>query len=134
MRARRLRGEAGAAAETVVIFPAFMLLILLIIQYALWLHASHALHAAAEEGARVARLAAANAPAQEVQGENTARKYVTALASNVVTSPQVSGWRTADRAHIDVTGNGTSVIPGFNFSIHKSSEGPVERFRPRTDP
>jgi Flp pilus assembly protein TadG len=134
MPVRRVRGEAGTAAETVVIFPVFIVLLLMIVQYALWLHASHVALAAAQEGARVARMAATNGPNQEQQGEAKARSFLGALGPNIISNPQVSGFRTNDVAHVDVTGAGTSIIPGFTFRIHKSSEGPVERFRARTDP
>src|SRR5437588_11508358 len=131
MPIRRLRGEAGTAAETVVIFPVFITLLLMIVQYALWLHASHVALAAAQEGARVARMATTNAPSQEQQGEAKARSFLGALGPNIIASPQVSGSRTNDMARIQVTGSGTSIIPGFTFTITKSSEGPVERFRAR---
>jgi Flp pilus assembly protein TadG len=118
----------------VVIFPVFITLLLMIVQYALWLHASHVAMAAAQEGARVARMATMNAPSQELQGEAKARSFLSALGPNIIGSPQVSGSRTNDMARIQVTGSGTSIIPGFTFTITKSSEGPVERFRARTDP
>src|SRR5437764_13025492 len=133
MPVRRLRGERGTAAETVVIFPAFMMLLLMIVQYALWLHASHVALAAAQEGARIARMATTNAASQEGQGETKAKSFLSALGPNIISNPQVSGFRTNDTARIVVTGNGTSIIPGFTFTITKSSEGPVERFRARTD-
>ena len=136
MRSRRLRGEAGAAAETVVIFPAFILLLLMVVQFALWLNASHVALAAAQEGARVARMAATDGAAQEQQGEAKAASFLAALAPHTINGPPtVKGFRTNDTAGIEVIAQGTSIIPGFpSFSIDKTSEGPVERFRSRTDP
>src|SRR3954447_19830039 len=134
MRIRRLSGETGAAAETVVIFPVFIVLLLMIVQYALWLHASHVAQAAAQEGARIARMATVDGVGQERQGEDKAKSFLNALAPNIIDSPQVTGFRTNDTARIQVTGSGTSIIPGFTFTITKASEGPIERFRARTDP
>src|SRR5437588_13114100 len=54
---RRVRGEEGSTAELVVVFPFVMFILLLVFQFALWYHASHVAQAAAQEGARVARLA-----------------------------------------------------------------------------
>ena len=54
---RRARGERGSATtELVIAMPALLLLIMSIIQFGLWYHASHVAKAAAQEGVRAARI------------------------------------------------------------------------------
>ena len=79
MPVRRLRGERGATTEMVIILPALLFLIFLGIQFALWFHASHLALAAAQEGARAARVANATDPVSargaEQTGEDTANQF-----------------------------------------------------------
>ncbi|MDQ3573440.1 MAG: pilus assembly protein [Actinomycetota bacterium] len=122
--ARCRRGEEGAATELVVAFPAFFFLLMVVVQFALWLHASHAAQAAAQEGARVARVASAEA------GEDRANRFLTNLAPSLIANAQVTASRDGEVARVDVWGDGVSLIPGFRaFRIHQHSTGPVERFR-----
>ena len=123
-----MRGEDGATTEFVVAFPAFFFLIMVVVQFALWLHASHVAQAAAQEGARAARVASAQA------GEERAQRFLDNLAPSLITNRQVSASRGSDAARVEVWGDATSLIPGFGaFRIHEVSTGPVERFRPEDE-
>lgn len=123
-----MRGEHGATTELVVAFPAFFFLLMVVVQFALWLHASHVAQAAAQEGARTARVTSAEA------GEERARRFLDNLAPSLITNRQVSASRGSDAARVDVWGDATSLIPGFRaFRVHEVSTGPVERFRPEDE-
>ena len=119
----------------VIILPALLFLIFLGIQFALWFHASHVALAAAQEGARAARVANATSPATaraaEQAGEDTANQFLTGVAptllSNTSVVATVSGGY--DRVRVDVKGDGVTIVPGFTVKISEHSEGPVERFR-----
>ena len=137
MRVRRTRGERGSATELVVVFPFVMFLLLLVIQFALWYHATHVAQSAAQEGARVARMAvAAGQPVDSQQqltaGKDRAWEFLNGMGA--FDDKGVTGTRDRDTAGITVTGTAPSLVPGFTLTISEHSEGPVERFRARNEP
>lgn len=125
MAVGRLRGERGATTELVVLFPAFFVLLILSIQFALYYHASHVALAAAQEGARTLRVT------QDVAaGENTARGLLLNLSRPTLPDGEPHGHLDPDgTAHMEVTGTVESILPGFTFKVHEQSQGPVETFR-----
>jgi Flp pilus assembly protein TadG len=125
MAARRLRGERGATTELVVLFPAFFVLLILSIQFALYYHASHVALAAAQEGARTLRVT------QDVAaGETTANDFLLNLSRAALPDGAPHGRIDADgTAHMEVSGSAESILPGFTFKIHEQSQGPIETFR-----
>jgi TadE-like protein len=136
MRAWRLRGERGSATELVVVFPFVMFLLLLVIQFALWYHATHVAQSAAQEGARVARMAVAagqpaESPAQLDAGIQRAKDFLAGMGA--FDDKEVTGTRDRNRARIVVTGTAPSLVPGFTLTISEHSDGPVERFRAEND-
>ena len=124
MRPRRLRGEAGSTTELVLAFPAFFLLIFIAIQFALWYHASHVALAAAQEGARAARVSG-----DQAAGETRTNYFLDHLSPAVITGRQVQATADTDNVRVDVWGTAESILPGFKLTIHEHSQGPVERFR-----
>jgi len=135
---RRLRGEAGATTEVVIIFPLLLLLIMLGIQFALWFHASHVAAAAAQEGARAARVCDGCSPGQaENAGRAATDQFLDALSPNILQNRQVAVSVDGNRrtARVEVRGDAIQVL-WFKLStpIQESSEGPVERFRGANEP
>ena len=125
------RGESGAAsAELVLATPVLLVCILVIVQFALWSHASHVATAAAQEGARAARLEAGTAEA----GEQRAQRFLEALGREVVERPEITASRDAEVAAVEVRGSAASVLPGYRLPVRGRSRGPVERFRADTEP
>ena len=120
----------------VVVLPALLLLIFLGIQFALWFHAVHVAEAAAQEGARAARVEnatdAASARVAEQAGEDTANQFLRGIAPRLLSNTSVVATvdRNFDRVRVDVKGDGVTIVPGFTVRISEHSEGPVERFRP----
>ena len=126
-----VREEHGAAtAEVVLITPVLLLLIMLVVQFGLWYHGSHVATAAAQEGARAARVDGGS----NEEGAARARSFVARLGRDVVGQPQVNAERDAARARVEVRGTAVAVVPGLRLPIRAVSEGPVERFRPATEP
>src|SRR5438045_3973837 len=123
MPVRRLRGERGSTTELVLMFPAFFLLIFISIQFALWYHASHVALAAAQEGARTARVGGDAAAA-----ESKTNYFLDHLSPAVITGRQVHATVDTDNARVDVWGTAESILPGFTLTIHEHSQGPIERF------
>ena len=121
---RRCRGEAGATTELVLVTPVLMFAIFLIIQFALYFHASQVAGGAAADGLAVARVETGTA----ADGQARAEAILDSLASTLMTDRAVTASRTADTARVQVTGRSVSIVPGFSLAIKASAEGPVERF------
>ena len=129
--ARPWRGDRGAgAAEIVIAVPLLMLLILLIVQFAIWAHASSVAQATAEEALAAARVQGGSAAA----GQQRAAQVLGQIGSSVLISPKVSVTRTAGTATVQITGTAEEVlpVPGLTFPVHITVTGPVERFVPAT--
>ena len=121
--------ERGAAStQLVLITPVLILMVMLIIQFGLWYHGSHVAIAAAQEGARAARLEGGSAAA----GEERARTFLGALGQDVVGEARVVATRGPEVARVEVSGVAVAVVPGFRLPIHAVSEGTVERYRAPT--
>ena len=137
---RRLRGEEGSTAELVVVFPFVMFILLLVFQFALWYHATHVAQAAAQEGARVARLALppnAAPGAEQAQadaGGQLARDFIAGMGAfdnKTVTDSWDPG---TDVVRVTVSGTAPSLVPGLRLGISEHSEGRREKFRPENAP
>ena len=129
--ARPWRGDRGAgAAEIVIAVPLLMLLILLIVQFAIWAHASSVAQATAEEALAAARVQGGSAAA----GQQRAAQVLGQIGSSVLISPHISVTRTAGTATVQITGTAEEVlpVPGLAFPVHITVTGPVERFVPAT--
>ena len=124
--ARRLRGEQGdATVEAVLATPVLLLLILLVVQFGLWYHASHTAEAAAQEGVRAARMERATA----ADGQQRAEAFMADAAPTLVDNVTVDATRDGDTARVEVSGTVHSLIPGLELTVHAEAESPVERFR-----
>jgi hypothetical protein len=132
-RAARCRpdGDRGAAsAEIAVAVPLLMLLILLIIQFAVWEHAEAIAHTTAGEALAAARVQGGTAAA----GQQRAAQVISQVGSSVLTSPHVSVTMTAADVTAQVTGTAERVLPlpGLSFRVTATVAGPAERFVPAT--
>lgn len=132
MTRRRLRGDEGAATtELVIVAPAFLFLILLIVQFGLYFHAINVASAAAQEGARDASFNDATL----ADGQATAEDLVQTLAPELLSGVQVLPAYVdgGDSVRMTVEGDVSQVvaIPGIDLSItvNESAETPVEDFR-----
>jgi Flp pilus assembly protein TadG len=139
MRGRRLRGDAGVATtELVIVTPAFLFLIMMIIQTGLYFHAASVASAAAQDGASTAAIGGTQASVTD--GEDRAEQMLDDLAARLMPNPQVRGTLMLDaqgdaqtvRMRVDGDVIPVFVFPGANVSFHVSetAESAVERFRP----
>ena len=121
-----MRDESGSVTlQVAVVYPAALLIILIAIQAVMWQHGAAIARAAAQDGARAARLEGATAQ----QGEVRART-VLASGGRVLDDIRVSTQRTPDRATVEVSARTVGVIPLFRPRVHASAASPTERFRP----
>jgi Flp pilus assembly protein TadG len=139
MRGRRLRGDAGVATtELVIATPAFLFLIMMIIQTGLYFHAVSVASAAAQDGASTA--AVGGTQASVTAGEDRAEQLLDDLAARLMPNPQVRGALVVDAQgdnqmvtmQVDADVLPVFVFPGANvsFHVHEVAESAVERFRP----
>jgi Flp pilus assembly protein TadG len=136
MQPRRLGGDGGAATtELVIAAPAFLFMIMLIVQAGLYFHASSIASAAAQEGARAATVQGGSIP----EGEQVADDFVQTLAPRLLDDVESVG-REVDNGQMvrmTVSGDVTEVfrLPGvsLDFTVRETSEGVYERFRPATE-
>lgn len=112
--------------ELVIVFPAAILLVLLIVQGALWFLGRSIAADAAQDGAR----AAAVVSGTTTGGEAAARADLAQLAGPMLTATTVSGSRTASRVVVTVSGHAESILPGFSLAVSATASEPTEAFRP----
>jgi Flp pilus assembly protein TadG len=129
-RARRaLRGDRGAvSAELVILTPLLMLMLMTIVQFALWSHATHIAQAAAAHGLAAARAHNGTAAA----GTASAHQVLDQLADGPLTDSAVTADRSATSAWVRISGTATSVVPFLDLPVHAEAAGPVERFVPKS--
>ena len=119
------RDERGSAsAELVVATPLLMLLILGVIQFALWQHATHIAEAAAQQGLAAGRVEGGTETTGQIEADAVLRQLGVLSDSRVVTD------RTVDMTTVIVTGAAPSVLPFVHLPVRAVASGPSERFRP----
>ncbi|HEX8803957.1 MAG TPA: TadE/TadG family type IV pilus assembly protein [Acidimicrobiales bacterium] len=135
-RTRRFRGDDGAATtEFVIAAPAFLFLLMLIVQSGLYFHAVSVASAAAQEGTRAAVVQGGTV----ADGEAQARDFVAQLAPRLLTDVGVDGRFVDGGEAVRMTVSGDVIevfrIPGTNvdYSVNESSESVIERFRAATE-
>jgi Flp pilus assembly protein TadG len=124
----QVRDERGAvAAELVVATPFLLLMIMTVIQFALWQHAEHVAEAVAQQGLAVGRLQGESAEA----GQSEAQSVLDQLGSGVLVGPKITATRTAATTTIVVTGHAVSAVGLFSLPVKAIAIGPTEAY---TDP
>jgi Flp pilus assembly protein TadG len=119
------RDERGSvSAELVIATPLFLLLIMSVIQFAIWEHATHVADAVAQQGLAVGRLQGETAAA----GQAEAQSVLDQLSSGVLVSPDVTATRTAATTTLVVTGHAESIVGLFSLPVKATASGPTEAY------
>ena len=130
---RRERGRApdrgSATVELVIATPLLLLMLLLIVQAGVWMHATHVAQTAATRALDQARAQGGTAAAGQAAGTQT----LAALGAGVLRDPRLRVTHTATEVRVDLDATATNVFPGFSWPVHASAVGPVERFTPSTE-
>ncbi len=125
------RDERGSvSAELVIATPLFLLLVLGVVQFALWEHATHVAQAVAQEGLAAGRLEDGSGPAAVSEAD----AVLAQLGSGVLVGAQVSATRTADQTRVIVSGHAEEVLPFFTLPVRAVAVGPTEIFVPGAGP
>lgn len=119
----RRHDRGSATVELVVATPLLGLLLMLVVQYALWAHASHVVRAAANSGLQTVRVHGGDAETGRLQ--TTA--MLDELGSGLIDEQSVVVTRTATTATVTVRGRVTSVFPGIEPAVTATVTAPVER-------
>jgi Flp pilus assembly protein TadG len=119
------RPDAGAATvELVIAMPLLLLIVMLVIQAGVWMHATHIAQAAATRAASTAAAYQSSAGAGQGAGSDT----LAAIGSGVLKSPQVSVTRTATEVRVRISGTASTVVPGIRWRVSTEVVRPVERW------
>lgn len=132
---QRLRQVAGddrgsATAELTVATPLLLLMLMLIVQFALWSHASHVAQAAAARGLGAARALQGT----DADGTREASELLTQLTGGPLSDALVETTRDATSVTVTVSGTVTPVVPFVALPVRAVAVGPVERFTPAERP
>lgn len=100
-------------------------MLMLVVQLALWEHASHVVQAAAREGTRAARLEGGSSQS----GQQQAEAFLAQVGTATVTTPQVLVSRDATTATVTVSGYAEEVVPGMHLRVKAISRGQLEIMR-----
>ena len=120
-----LRDERGAvSAELVIATPLLLLLIMGVIQFALWEHAEHIASAVAQQGVAVGRLQGETAAA----GQQEAQTVLDQLGSSVLAGSNITANRGAEFTTVTVTGHAESIIGLFSLPVRAVATGPTEQY------
>lgn len=123
-------GDRGASAvELAILAPGLIFVSMLIVQFALWLDATHAALAAAQEGDRAARAAEFNQGDWQQTATQVAMNYYHGLDTSVLSNVSVSKLKYdagANTVAVTVSGTLSGIFP---LGISETVTGPVECFR-----
>ena len=126
----RAGDENGSSSlQTVLVMPVLLLLITAIVQFAVWYHAAHVAIAAAQDGARAARVEAAT----DADGQARASQLLDQLGHGVLVEPNVSVTRDAQTVRVEIHGYAPQLVPLLRLPVNAVSVGSIERFRPATE-
>lgn len=123
------RDERGTGTvELVIATPMLLILLLLVIQFVLYLHASHIAQAAASQALSATRVQGGSVNA----GASEAQRVLTQLGNGPLQGTSVNVQRGMTQASVTVTGTAVSVLPFVTLTVDAEAVGPVEKFTPGT--
>jgi Flp pilus assembly protein TadG len=128
IRRRRLSlwgDERGSvSAELVVATPLLLLLIMSVVQFAIWEHATHVADAVAQQGLAVGRLQGETAATAKAEAQGVLDQ----LGSGVLVNPDITATKTAATTTLVVTGRAESIVGLFSLPVRATASGPTEAY------
>ncbi|MFD9735707.1 TadE/TadG family type IV pilus assembly protein [Umezawaea sp. NPDC059074] len=125
--ARVRRDQTGSGTvELVLATPLLLLLVLLIAQFALYLHAMHIAQSAASQALSATRVHGGSSSAGTAEGQ----RVLAMLGNGPLRDGSVSVRRGGDQASVTVGGTATNILPFLSFPVSARADGPVEKFTP----
>lgn len=124
----RSRERGSSTVELVLLAPVLMLIIFLLVQAALYMHARHVALAAAQQGDRVARTTDLTSPVGIGAARAETLRYLTLLGHDITSHPAVSVTRDNSTATVVVHVDAISILPWLHLPITTRSQGSLEVF------
>jgi hypothetical protein len=109
----------------VLVIPVVMLLLVVVIQFALWAHAAQVAQLAAVVGDRAAR----SDNGSSGQGLVEANAVLSRHGSDVQGGSAVVSTTADDQVRVTVSGSALSIMPGLSLRVSATQVGPVQEFR-----
>ena len=116
------REDGSSTTELVLLMPVVLLLVMLVVQFGLWMHARQVVLSAAQEALSVAQQLDATSDA----GRSRAEEFLAQAGG--VRQAVVVVERETTTATASVIGTTPAVVPGFSLGVSAVVHGPVERF------
>ena len=119
------RDESGAGTvELVIATPVLLLLVLLVAQFALFMHAKHIAQSAASQALSAARVFGGSSAAGSTEGH----RVLGQLGDGPLHDGAINVQRGSTQASVTITGKVTSVVPFLTLTARAEAVGPVEKF------
>ena len=127
-RRRRLRGDNGNTIVAIVVLPTLLITMMLVVQFALAMHARQVMAGAAQDGAATGAAVDSSPAAGLAVTDRLVASTVGGLINSYASSVSSNG---ADIT-VRVQANATKVFPLFpTITMTASSSATIERFRPQ---
>jgi len=122
---RRLAANDGgySIVEAAIVFPAVLVMLFGVVQFALLWHGRHVAEAAAQDALR----SASGYQSTATLGERDGRDFLHQVAPNLLKNPSVQVSRNATNVTVQVRANVVSLF-GMHLTISETAAGPVERY------
>jgi Flp pilus assembly protein TadG len=114
--------RGSVTVEFAIAAPLVLFLLILIVQFALWAHATHIAQAAANAGVQATRVHGGTIAAGQAQTQ----AVLDQMSGSTLTDPTVTVTRTPTEATVVVDGAATAVLPGLLLPVHASVTAPRE--------
>ncbi len=121
-RLARMPDSGAASVEVTLAMPLLGLLLLLIVQFAFWAHATHIAQAAANQGVQTARAYGSTADA----GIEDTNAILDQTAGSILVDREVTAFNADTSSTVTVTGKAATVVPGLSMPITVSVTAPRE--------
>ena len=119
------RDDRGVATlEAVLVFPVLLLLLMIIFQFALWYNANELATAAAQDGARSARVVGGTAQT----GIDRADSLLDQSGRSLLEDRQVLAVRDVAHARVEVRAVCIALVPGLHLTIDAVADSGTEQF------
>jgi hypothetical protein len=116
--------DGVATLEVVLVVPVLLLLLMVVFQFALWYNANELATAAAQDGARSARVVGGTAQA----GIDRADSLLDQSGRSLLQQRQVLAERDVQHARVEVRAVCIALVPGLHLTIDAVANSGVEQF------
>jgi Flp pilus assembly protein TadG len=116
------RDKGAVSAQLVIATPLLLFLLLVTVQFAVWLHAVHIAQATAAQAVSAARAEDGSAAV----GRSQADTILAQLGTGLLIDPQVSVTRACGQVHAQITGTVQAIVPGLHLPVEAIAAGPAD--------